>query len=166
LIVIRRMQIKTTLMFHFSPIRMTKIQNSDDTQTEGKSIQLSAQLGIHLIGRQQTLTLLLMLFYAWRQEPSMTILWEDLSAADTDAVNHCNEIGDSYGRVRGRIGWAEGNGSTIRRPTVSTNLGFLGLAESRPPTNKHTCVGMWPRYICSRELPFLVSVGEDVPNSV
>jgi hypothetical protein len=35
--------------------------------------------------------------------------------------NHWSEIGDPYGRIRGRIEGAEAEGNPIGRPTVSTN---------------------------------------------
>jgi hypothetical protein len=37
-------------------------------------------------------------------------------------ANQWAEVGDSYGRVRGRIEEAEGDGNPIGRATVSTNL--------------------------------------------
>jgi hypothetical protein len=36
--------------------------------------------------------------------------------------NHWSEVRDPYGRVRGRIEGAEGDGNLIGRPTVLTNL--------------------------------------------
>jgi hypothetical protein len=47
-------------------------------QTEGKAIQRLPHLGIHLIHRQQTWTLLLMPESIYRQEPYMEELGEKL----------------------------------------------------------------------------------------
>jgi hypothetical protein len=38
-------------------------------------------------------------------------------------AKHWNDVGDSYGRVRGWIEGVERDGNPIRRPTVSTSLG-------------------------------------------
>jgi hypothetical protein len=46
--------------------------------------QWPAQIGICPMGRHQTLTLLLMLCCAHRQDPSRAVLWEALPAADSD----------------------------------------------------------------------------------
>jgi len=76
-------------------------------------------------------------------------------------------VRDPYGRVRGKTEGAEGVGKPIGRPTnlVSTNLDLWELAETKSPTKKTIhrliCCSM---HICSRELPFLASVGKDVPN--
>jgi hypothetical protein len=49
-------------------------------------------------------------------------------------AKHCTEVRDPYGRVRGRIEGAEGNGNRIGRTTVSTNLDCWELPETKPPT--------------------------------
>jgi hypothetical protein len=51
-------------------------------ETEGKEIQGPAQLGIHLKGRLQGLTLLVSLWCAYRQEPGVAVLQEAQQAAD------------------------------------------------------------------------------------
>jgi hypothetical protein len=56
-------------------------------------------------------------------------------------INHWTEVGDPYGRVRGRIEGAEGDGNPIGRPTVSTNLDPRELSETKPPTKEHTFAG-------------------------
>ena len=53
-------------------------------------------------------------------------------------ANHWTEVRDPYGRVRGRIEGAEGDGNPIGRPTVSTNLDPWELPETEPPTKEHT----------------------------
>jgi hypothetical protein len=78
------------------------------------------------------------------------------------------EGGDPYGRVRERTEGAEGakgDGNHIRRPTESTILDLWELPETKTPTKKYGLVcGPW--HICSRGLPFLDSVEEDVVNPV
>ena len=73
-----------------------------------------AKLRIHSMGRHQTLTLLLMLCCACRQEPSMAVFWEALWAADWDRCRYLQltEVRDPYGRVRGRIEGTEGMATT------------------------------------------------------
>ena len=44
----------------------------------------------------------------------------------------------SYGRVRGRIKRAEGEGNPIGRSTVSTNLENWEPLETKLPTKEHT----------------------------
>jgi len=52
--------------------------------------------------------------------------------------NHWTEVGDPYGRVRGRIERAEGDGSPIRRTTVSINRDSSEFPETKPPTKDYT----------------------------
>ena len=59
-----------------------KYRNKSGVETEQMADQQPAQLGIHPMGRHQTLTVLLMLCYAFRQELSMAISGETLPAAD------------------------------------------------------------------------------------
>ena len=59
-------------------------------------------------------------------------------------ANHRTEMGDPYGRVRGRIEETEGDGNPIGRPTVSTNLDCWELPETEPPTRQHTQAGLRP----------------------
>jgi hypothetical protein len=51
-------------------------------------------------------------------------------------AKHWMELGESYGRVRGRIERTEGNRNSTRRPTVSSNLDPWGLSETEPPTKQ------------------------------
>jgi hypothetical protein len=51
-------------------------------EIEGKEVQWQVQIGIQLKGRPQGLTLLLMLWCAYRQKPIMTALWEAQQAAE------------------------------------------------------------------------------------
>ena len=77
-------------------------------------------------------------------------------------VNQWTEVGDPYGRVRGRIEGAEGDGNSIGRPTVLTNSDAWELPETNLSTKEHT----WaiPRPLT--HMTCLASVGKDVPNPV
>ena len=57
-------------------------------------------------------------------------------------ANHCTEIEEPYGRVRGRLEGAERDDNPIGRPTVSTNLDPWELPETEPPTKEHTQAGL------------------------
>jgi hypothetical protein len=76
------------------------------------------------------------------------------------------EVRDHYGRVRGRIEGAEGDGNHIGRPTMSTKLDLWELPETETSNKEHTWPVQGPHHICSRGLPCLASVGEDMPNPV
>ena len=58
---------------------------------------------------------------------------------------HWTEVRDSYGRVRGRIEAAEGDGKPIGRSTVPTNLDPCELPETEPLSKEFTQVGLWPQ---------------------
>jgi hypothetical protein len=47
------------------------------------------------------------------------------------------ELGDSYGRIGGRIVGPEGDRNSTGRPTESTNLDTLGFSEYEPPNKEH-----------------------------
>ena len=49
--------------------------------------------------------------------------------------------GNPYGRVRGRIKAAEGNGNPIRRPTVSINLDPWKISETDLQDKEHAQAG-------------------------
>ena len=59
-------------------------------------------------------------------------------------ANHWTKLGDSNGRVRGRIEKDEGDGNPIGRATVSTNLDPWEFLEAKAPTEEHTWAGPWP----------------------
>ena len=52
--------------------------------TEGQEVQRQTQIWIQLKGRAQGLTLLLMLWFAYKQEPNMTALQKQLNASEED----------------------------------------------------------------------------------
>jgi hypothetical protein len=58
--------------------------------------------------------------------------------------NHWIEVRSQYGRVRGRVKRAEGDGNPIGRTTVSTNPDSSELPEAKPPSKEHTWAGLWP----------------------
>ena len=53
-------------------------------------------------------------------------------------ANHWTEVGDLYGRVRGRTEETEVDRNPIGRPTVSTNLYTWELPGSKPGNKEHT----------------------------
>jgi hypothetical protein len=118
------------------------------------------------MGRHQSLTLLIMLCCACRQEPSIAVLSESstLQLAETEVDTHRQRLDgcqDPYGRVRGRIEGTQGNGNNTER-TVSTDLNPSELPETESPTKDWLVQGPW--HICSRGLLCLTSVGENGPN--
>jgi hypothetical protein len=44
------------------------------------------------------------------------------------------EVGDPFGRVRGRIEGLQRDGNPTARPTVSINMDFWNLPKAEPPT--------------------------------
>ena len=48
------------------------------------------------------------------------------------------ELGDSYGRIGGRIAGPEGDKNSTGRPSESTYLDPWGSQETEPPTEEHT----------------------------
>jgi hypothetical protein len=61
------------------------------------------------------------------------------------AFNYWTEVRSPYGRVRGKIEGAGGKGNPIGRTTISTNLDFSELLETKTPTKEHTWIGLWPQ---------------------
>jgi hypothetical protein len=87
-----------------------------------KGLPVTGQLGIYPISRHQILTLLLMPCCAWRQEASMTVLWEAVPAAEMQLLmpNHWTEVRDPYGKVRGKD-WRSSRGWQPHRNKNSRN---------------------------------------------
>jgi hypothetical protein len=73
-------------------------------------------------------------------------------------AKHWTEVGDPYGRAKGRIKGTKDDGNPTGRPTVSTNLDPWEFPET-----EHRLV-QGPQHICYRELPYLASEEKDVPN--
>ena len=57
---------------------------------------------------------------------------------------HETEVGDFYGRVRGRIEGAEGDSNPIGRTTVSINQDLSEFPKTKPPTMENAWVGPLP----------------------
>ena len=106
-----------------------------------------AQLEIHLKRRLQDLTLLLMLWCAYRQELSMAALptWGLTSSwlrqRQILTPNHWTEIRDSCGRIRERLKEAEEEGEPIGRPTLSTNWRASSWKWERRRNGMRNCGG-------------------------
>ena len=52
------------------------------------------------------------------------------------------EVGEQYGRVRGRAEVAEGDCKLIRKTTVSTKLDTSVLPKTKPKTKEHIGAGL------------------------
>ena len=101
-----------------------------------------------LIGKHLFLPSLMILCYACRQKH--LVLWESPSRSwlremQIPTAKQWTELGDSYGRIGGRIAGPEGDNS-IGRPTESANLDPSGL-QRLPSTKEHRWAG--PRPLCS-----------------
>ena len=123
---------------------LKEMQGQNGADIERKAIQWLMCLGFHSMGRQQTLTRLLIPCCAYRQEPSMVLLWEGLPVADWDrcsylTANYWTKVWDPSGRVRGRIEGTEGNGNAIGILTILINLVPWVLPEAKPLIKEHTC---------------------------
>ena len=70
-------------------------------ETEGREVQGYAQIGTHLKGRLQALTLLLMLWYAYRQDPGMVALPEAKQAAESIKSRYLHTTSDRAGDLFG-----------------------------------------------------------------
>ena len=57
------------------------------------------------MGKKQSLTLLMIFCYACRQEPSITVLSENLPNSQWKEIHSqtLDGLGESYGRVQGKI---------------------------------------------------------------
>jgi hypothetical protein len=53
-------------------------------------------------------------------------------------------VGESYGRVEGRVGSPGGYRNPTGRPIESNNLDPWGLLKTEPPTKEHTWTGQRP----------------------
>jgi hypothetical protein len=73
--------------------------------------------------------------------------------------NHWTEPGDHNGRVRKRIEGAEEDCNPIGRTTISTNLNIQSSQGlNHQPKSSHGGT-QDSSYICTRELPYLASMG-------
>lgn len=81
-------------------------------------------------------------------------------------AKHWKEVGKPYGRVGRNVEGIERDCNLTGIPILMMNLESWELPESEPPAKEHTHTGLRPLHICSRGLPYLVSVGDYVPNLV
>jgi hypothetical protein len=136
-----------------------------------KAVQRLAQLGIHLMGRwpprPDSITDAMMCLqtggYHVCPVRGHTSNW--LSQTQIHIPNHCTEIGDSYGWIRGRIEETEGENNPIGRLAVSITW-TPGSSQRLSYQPGGTYGLVWgPQHILSRRLPSLSSGAEDAPNS-
>jgi hypothetical protein len=118
-------------------------RDKNRTEKEGMINEWLAQIETRLMGNNLFLTLLMILYYACREELSITILWEDplnswLKHAETKHLN----IRRSFGSLREELGNWLRNPKEIETPTVSTNLDPWGLSKTETPTKEHS----WTEY--------------------
>ena len=94
-------------------------------------------------------------------------LYQHLTEADADTYSQpLDDLRNHNGRVRGRTKAAEGDCSPIERTTITTHWtpqSSHGLSHQLTSIQGQV---HGPRYICSRGLPYLASVGDDVLGSV
>ena len=60
-------------------------------------------------------------------------------------ANHWTEVGDQYGRDRGRIEKTEEDCNPIGRKAVSVNPDSSEFPETKPKTKEHTWACLCPR---------------------
>lgn len=53
-----------------------KERDKNLTQTKEMAKQCLVQLDMQPMGKNQSLTILMILCYAWRQKPNITVIWE------------------------------------------------------------------------------------------
>jgi hypothetical protein len=110
----------------------------------------------------QGLTLLLVLWCVYRQEPSMDVLWDAQQADDQDRSRylHPTEVGKSCGLIRERLEEPEGDGDPRGSPEVSNNQNPWDLSDTETPTRQHMLADLIvPAHIKQRTAD-LASVGE------
>jgi hypothetical protein len=102
----------------------------------------------------QSLTLLMILCYACRQEPSMAVFWKAppctwLRWMQRPRAKHQVKLGDLYGRVGRKIEVPKGDRLSTGRPTEST--GPLGASQrlNHQPQRIHA-LDLAPPHTCSR----------------
>lgn len=130
-----------------------------------RTVQWHDQVEIYLMEGHQGLTLLLMLQYAYRQDPGTSLPWESLRAADWDRSRNLHPtIKLKLCTTMVELGVAKGESNTIGRPAVTTNRDPMELPETEPSTRSihRPAHCSWHKY--SRHFPGLASVREDVPN--
>jgi len=139
-----------------------KCRDKYGAETGGMANQWVAQVETHAMGKHQSLTPLMILCYAYRQEPSITVLWEAppnslLKQLQIPTAKYWMELRDSHGRVRGRIEGREMDRISTGKPTESTNLNPCGISETELPTKKHRQVGTRPANVADVQLSFHMS---------
>jgi hypothetical protein len=165
---------KWTRIQNFNPKLFLSKRNTrcGDKQAESERMQTSNWPYLGYVPWAVTnLWHLLLLYCAYRQEPSMVVRWEGLTTADWNRYRYSYpsiglRVGSPMEELRGGLKElkviASPPGGGGERPRVSTNLGPSKLPETEPPTKEHTHTQAGPRslHICSRGLPCLASVRE------
>jgi hypothetical protein len=103
------------------------------------------------MGESQPLTLSMILWYAYKQEPAQhNCLLRGFvkQRMEANAETHSQTSGRAqYGRAGNRCEQARGLTDTTRRPTESANLGPERLTETEPPAKEHAWLDLDPLHI-------------------
>jgi hypothetical protein len=108
-------------------------------------------------GKNQSLTLLMILSNGCRKERTKTVFWEAsysiwLKQMQRSTVKHWTVLREFYGRVVGKIEEPQVDRNSTGRLTETTNLDPWWLSETEPPIKEQAWAG--PRashtHICSR----------------
>jgi hypothetical protein len=147
-----------------------EIQGKNGAETDWKANPWPTKSGIHPMHAHQTIILLLMPYWACKQDLSTVALWEYhatnswLRQEQILTANHLIEVRDYCGNVRGRAEGAEGYCNPIRRTTVSTNQDAMSSQRGSHQARKVHGLVHGTVHICRGRLSCLPSVGEDVLN--
>jgi len=143
-------------------------RDGNGEELEVKKVQQQTQSGIQLKGRPQGLTLLLRQWGTHKKEPIMTALWKIQQAAERVRCSQmCTqpmvEAADPCGWIRGKLEEAEEEGNPVGGPAVSIWISETSQTLDHQAGSIHQLI--WgPQHLCSRGLPGLGSVRENVPN--
>ena len=81
---------------------------------------------------------------AWHGWPLKASTSSQLRQMQILTVDHWTEVGDPYGRVRGRFEGTERDGHLIGRTKLLSNWDPWELPDTKPPTKEHILAGPWP----------------------
>jgi hypothetical protein len=143
-------------------------RDRDGVETREMASQWLPQLEVHPMGECQPLTLLIILCYAFRQEPSIAVSWEASFNSSWKQMQRLTakyqvKFRESCWRVGDRIEWVREVKNATRRPTESTNLCPWELTVTEPPTREHSGAGPSMTYVAEGQLGLhvdLLIIGE------
>ena len=141
-----RQNLRPHICLEYNMCRNIGIKEKNGAEIEGMANQWLVQIDIPPIGRKQFLTLLMILSYACRQEPSITFLWVApciswLKHIQIPIAKHCMELEKYYRRIEGRIERTWEDRKSTWRSIVSTCPDSCWLSESELPTKENIWAG-------------------------